>query len=950
MRRDTPNGVGIGLLGPLTVSLGGQAAPPGSPKQNALIAFLVLHRGESVSRDRLIDALWGESPPATAKSALQGYVAHWRRVLEPDRSRGDPMRVLVTDGSGYMLALPDEAVDAERFESLLAAGQAELERGRAREAVTHLEAALALWRGAALPEFAYESWARAEAERLDELRLVCREERFEAELRLGRDAGLVADLEAMVAQHPLRERLRRQLMLALYRSGRQAEALESYRQTRRLLADELGLEPSNELRELEAAILRQDAELRSVSEPAAAPTSNVPAPATPLVGRAAELARATDLLRSPEVRLLTLTGPGGSGKTHLALEVAAAVEREFADGACFCELAPIADPLLALSAIARALGLRESSSEQPLEQLESALRARAMLLVLDNLEQVIDVAPALARLLASCRGLKLLATSRERLHVRAEHELGVEPLSEPDAVELFLQRARAVRRELEPQPEIAAICARLDRLPLAIELAAAHVRSSPPDEILARIEDRFTLLAGGARDLPGRQQTMRAAIEWSYRLLDAEEQRVCRALAVFVETFSRAAAESVCSAEPSTVEALLDKSLVRRGGDRYTQLETIRAFEQEELERAGESAQVIGRLAEWLVEELRTGSWAGATFGSGDPDWERRLWMEQANVAAAIEGLPPGHPLATELCALCWDAWYLRGRLREGKLLLERATVAESGDAWPLGRALFGLATISLTVGDVEGGRAAAERSLELCRRAGDGHGIVNALLALATAALVEGRLDDAAALLEEGLEQARLIGDRSGARKCTANLAAVALDRGDWHQASRYAEEAIAIAEDEGDPVGIIIPTHNLGIAKLELGELDAAAAAFERALRLSAEADFPEGVFHCLEAASTYAIRAGETRDGLSLAGSVRTLGTTLGLEEAHEDRFERAVALARSELADDADAVLAEGASRSSDEATSTALALLTRTSDRRASSAGRRRDVTRAPRPA
>ena len=289
------------LLGPLEVWAGGEPLPLGGAKQRATLAVLLLHANEPVSPDRLIDALWGERPPETARTALQGYVTQLRRLLEPSRKKRAAGEVLVTTPAGYVLQVADGAVDRDRFEALAAKGHAALAAGRPAQAAELCRSALELWRGPALAEFAYDTWAQTAAERLAELRLVSLEERIEAELELGHHAELVGELEALVAEQPLRERPRALLMLALYRAGRQAEALEAYQAARRALVDELGIDPSPELRELQAAILRQDAGL-DVSAPPARPPTNLPAPATPLIGRERELAEAGALLAREDVR------------------------------------------------------------------------------------------------------------------------------------------------------------------------------------------------------------------------------------------------------------------------------------------------------------------------------------------------------------------------------------------------------------------------------------------------------------------------------------------------------------------------------------------------------------------------------------------------------------------------------------------------------------------------
>ena len=454
-------------------------------------------------------------------------------------------------------------IDARRFEDLVA--RAELRRAvDPAEAVELLREALALWRGPALADFAYESFASVEASRLEELRLRAIELRLEADLALGRAADVVAELESLVAEHPLREAFWGQLMLALYRSGRQGEALRTYRRAADHVGEELGLEPSAALQRLEQAILVQDTSLDAELRPVAgAPTTaSLPAPLTSFVGREHEVAQVEDLLS--HARLVTLTGAGGSGKTRLALETAIRA-RATVDGVWFVELATLADPTLVAQAVASALGLREEP-ERPVESIiVEALGERDCLLVVDNCEHVLEAAADLcATLLSACPHLRILATSRESLDIGGEVAWGVPTLPTPagvpatvdvllrfDAARLFVERATTASPGFVPTADdiadIAAICACLDGIPLAIELAAARLRTLSLAQVAARLDDRLRLLVSGRRDVQPRQRTLRAAIEWSYDLLDEGERATFDRSAWFAAPFSLEAAEAVCA-------------------------------------------------------------------------------------------------------------------------------------------------------------------------------------------------------------------------------------------------------------------------------------------------------------------------------------------------------------------------------------------------------------------
>ena len=414
------------------------------------------------------------------------------------------------------------------------AGRRVLGEGDPVRASELLADALGLWRGPALAEIAFEDFAQPEIRRLEELHVMALETRIDADLQQDRHTELIPELESLLAQDPSRERIAGQLMLALYRSGRQADALEVYRQSSQRLRDELGLEPSPQLRELERSILNQDTRFEAPLRGAPGPLVNLPVPATAFVGRNRELAKLAALLRDGVTRLLTLTGAGGSGKTRLALRLAETCAAEYRDGTWFVAFADITDPELIASTISQTLGLAEQAGLTLVRRLEQWLGERQVLLVLDNLEQLADGSAVLAALLSACPGVTLLVTSREPLRLAGEQQYEV-PLLEPeDAVALFESRTQAVVPGLIVHPKVAnAICARLDYLPLAIELAAARTKALALGEILARLDTRLPLLTGGPRDAPPRQQTLRATLDWSYELLDDRATAVVRALAVF---------------------------------------------------------------------------------------------------------------------------------------------------------------------------------------------------------------------------------------------------------------------------------------------------------------------------------------------------------------------------------------------------------------------------------
>ncbi len=403
----------VRVLGPVELAAGPVAAEPSPGKQIALLACLLIARGEVVSRDRLIDALWGERPPASAVNALQVHVHGLRRRLAGAER-------IERAGPGYRLRLEPGELDSERFEQLVARGRAQLAESDAGEAASTLRGALGLWRGHAYEDVRYEAFAQAEVARLEELRLAALEDRIEAELALGRHRDLVPELEALAAHHADRERLGAQLMLALYRSGRQADALDVFARVRRAMRDELGIEPGQALQELQRAILEQDEGL-AVEPAELRARRHLPAAATPLTGREAELAELAALVRGGS-RLVTLTGAGGIGKTRLAVQTGHELADVFPDGVYFADLSHLSDPDLVPGTIAAVLGLAAEKEASPAAALRAFLRGRRTLLLLDNFEVVDDAAPLVSELLRAAPGLVVLATSRGPLRLSGEHQ------------------------------------------------------------------------------------------------------------------------------------------------------------------------------------------------------------------------------------------------------------------------------------------------------------------------------------------------------------------------------------------------------------------------------------------------------------------------------------------------------------------------------------------------
>jgi DNA-binding SARP family transcriptional activator len=550
--RPAPGGIlafEVRLLGPVQIIRAGREVALGGPRQRAVLALLVLESGRVVPAGRLVDEVWRGSPPPGAATTMRSYVSRLRKLLAPDVE-------LVGRGGGYVLRADPDIVDAVRFEQLARAGQAALSHKEAAVAAGHFRQALGLWRGDALSDVCEAEALAREAARLEELRLTVLEGRIEADLELGLHAEVTGELEGLVTEYPLRERLWRLLVLALYRGERQADALDAYRRARSMLATELGLEPGEELRRMEEAVLRQEV-------PAASPPAmhNLPAPMTSFLGREQDLTSVEELLG--QARLVTLTGTGGTGKTRLALEAGAQVVGRFPDGVWLAELAGVADPGLVGVQVMGALGVRQAGEVPVLEALIYRLRSAHLLLILDNCEHLLDACAQLAAvLLRAAPGLRVLATSREPLGISGEVACPVRPLEVPPeqadmqqagqaaAVRLFLDRGSAARGGIDsavaPVAVAKRICRKLDGLPLAIELAAARLGTLSAAEIEAHLEDRFRFLAYRRPAGDPRHQALRTAMDWSYGLLTAQEQRVLGELSVFAGTFGLAQAAEVC--------------------------------------------------------------------------------------------------------------------------------------------------------------------------------------------------------------------------------------------------------------------------------------------------------------------------------------------------------------------------------------------------------------------
>ncbi|MFE6400062.1 ATP-binding protein [Streptomyces alboflavus] len=853
----------FGILGPLDIRTpDGSPVDPGGPRPRALLTLLLLDAGRSVSAERLTDGLYGERPPAGAANALQSQVS---------RLRGRLGVGIESTATGYRLAVSPDDVDAHLFERLAREGRRALSSGDHPRAAALLTEALGLWRGPALADL---PGAHAPRTRLDELRLAAAQDRVDADLVTGGAPGLVPELRELVAAHPLSERLYGQLMRALHATGRSAEALAVFDEARGVLARQLGADPSAELAALHLELLRG-------AEPARAPA--VPAPLTPLVGRTAELARVHALL--DDTRLVTLTGPGGTGKTRLALE--AARERESGtEGArgggpgsvCFVELAPLADGERVTYAVLGALGVRDgfhARGGDATERLLAALEGRELLLVLDNCEHVVDDAARVAGLLlGACPGVRVLATSREALGITGEALCPVPPLAAGPADRLFLERAAAVRPDLAGRAGTAegradlvrSLCAALDGLPLAIELAAARLRTLTLDELAARLDDRFRLLSRGDRTKAPRHRTLRAVVEWSWDLLDEEERELAARLTVFPAGATLDAVEAVCElpCPEDLLASLVEKSFVEAVGGRYRMLETIRAFCALRLAEAGDEDRLRAAHAAYFLRLAERG--APLLHGAGQLPWLDRLAADHGNLEAALRHLARTDPHAglRMLAALSWY-WRLRGHYGE-RASLASGLLSAVGPRPPEGLAEeYVLCLVNTIVGDgddpaeperlaradalltsLEGplrlpflivlwslvggpGRAMEERVRD---QVGD-HPWGRALLDLGRGfqELFAGRPRDSEAAFARALAAFRENGDRWGMANCLDPLAMFADWRGERARALELLDEGLAHVVELGAPEETGDLLHQRATVLLHGGALEDAADHFRRA-----------------------------------------------------------------------------------------------------------------------
>jgi|GEM_PF-952515 len=896
----------VRILGPLEVwSDEGSALPLGGQKQRIVLALLALRLGEAVPADELIEAAWGEELPVNPANALQYQVAQLRKILEPDVSNP---RHLLTVKPGYRLDPETVTTDARQYEDSLAAARDAIGSGDIDRSAALVESALATWRGPALVEFRYDEFAQLDADRLESERLSATELEMEIALASGRHAEITSQLAKLTAEHSLREGLWATRVIALYRSGRQTDALRVAQDARDALGA-VGLEPGVELRALEQRIIEQDESLLAAPPETTVTPHNLPAAPNRLIGRDGDVQAVGELLETG--RLVTLLGPGGAGKTRLGLAVGHAVLGQYVDGVWFAPLESLQDGALLAAEIGRFTGMREKPDHAVLDTLTDHLGGKRVLLILDNCEHLIEpVATVAGKLLERCPLLSILATSQLVLEIVGEAIFVVTPLAIPgrtasiydpitdiDGVALFLDRAREAGARVDDWEDgaiaaVANIVTALDGMPLAVELAAARTRSMSLGEIAQGLDDRFSVLTRGARTAPERQRSLRGAVEWSLNLLDEQQRALMACLSVLAGTFDAHAAAALTGQPVHEVRedlaALVDRSLLTRAADvsgaaRFSMLESLRQYGLNEL---GDDQRSLARDAHLahFAEFAQTAD--SGLRGAYQIDWLYRIDASHDNIRAALAWSLDDGSLEDGMRLASWAGryWDWRGLHKEGsawttRLLEQAAGEPVRGQAEVRAMKSF----IAWEFGDLAEARISSDLAIADAAVLADPFEM---LVAHSSRILLSRSIGDLESARSEGAEAAAAAeraGDPWAAAWAESALATVALAAHDLIAAESHAHRCRELFVELGDRRGESWGLISLAQISLDRGDVDAAERDARAALDAAVATEDDRNTLWTLEILADASYRRGESHRSARLWGAARPLRESRGLAES-------------------------------------------------------------------